>query len=392
MALVGSILGWIFSILFCILAISMFLTGNTVRGIILLVAILLLLPPIQILIKSLSGQTIPAWARIVGAVVMVGLFAWMMARDEKTSIYFSPEIQARMMAIYDAKLAQWPTPYETRYVDTAYGKVHVIISGSDEAPPMLLLNAGQMAGWSWMTNVGLWNNEYRTYAIDTIGEPGKSELSDIHHFPRNGREWSDLLVEITNKLGVEKAFVVGASNGGFLALNYAIHYPERIEKLALLGSMGLTPSTNENIMRITFSQMFPLKWVQDNTIRWSFGDDPALHAQIDEWFRLVFQTAPQQSPPITMKAGELQQVKLPTLAVLGTKDNLMGDLEAVRELASNVPVIEIVEVEASHLMGIEQPEKCSQLILEFFGTNLLFEDFPLENPARGSITTGRSMI
>ena len=55
MALVGSILSWIFSILLSILAISMFLTGNTLRGIIRLVAILLLLPPIQMLIKSLSG-------------------------------------------------------------------------------------------------------------------------------------------------------------------------------------------------------------------------------------------------------------------------------------------------------------------------------------------------
>jgi len=348
------------------LALSMFLTRNTLRGIILVIAILLLLPPVQALIKSLTGQTIPSWGRVVGAVIMVGLFGWMMSRDTKTSIYFTPQVQAEMMAIYDAKLTQWPTPYETRYVDTEYGKVHVIISGPEDAPPVLLLNAGQMAGWSWVTNVGALNDRYRTYAIDTIGEPGKSELKNINHFPKNGTEWSDLLADVTNKLGVEKAYIVGASNGGFLALNYAIHHPERIGKMVLLGAMGLTPSTNENIMRITFSQMFPLKWVQDNTIDWSFGDDPELRAQIDDWFYLVFQTAPQQSPPITMKAEELQQVNAPTLAVLGTNDNLMGDLGAVRELASNVPGIEIVEIESSHLMGLERPEECNPLILDFF--------------------------
>jgi pimeloyl-ACP methyl ester carboxylesterase len=93
-----------------------------------------------------------------------------------------------------------------------------------------------------------------------------------------------------------------------------------------------------------------------------------LRAQIDEWFYSVFQTTSQQSPPIIMKAEELQQVKVPTLAVLGTGDHLMGDLGAVRELASNVPGIEIVEIDASHLMGIEDPETCDQLILDFFGT------------------------
>jgi pimeloyl-ACP methyl ester carboxylesterase len=368
MAIAGLIISWIFSILLGVLALSMFLTGNTVRGILLLAAILFLLPPIHTLIKHQTGKPVPAAVRITGAVVMVGLFGWSMSRDEKTSIYF-PEVQAKMMAIYDAKLAQWPTPYETRYVDTSYGKVHVIISGPEGAPPVLLLNAGQMAGWSWMSNVGALNEQYRTYAIDTIGEPGKSELSDINHFPKNGAEWSDLLVEITDQLGLTKAHVIGASNGGFMALNYAIHHPERIEKMVLLGAMGLTPSTNENIMRIAFAQMFPLKFIQDSTIRWSFGDNPDLRAQIDEWFRLVFQTAPQQSPPVTMKAQELQQVGVPTLALLGTKDNLMGDLDAVRALAANVPGIEIVEIEASHLMGLEAPETCNPLILAFFGAN-----------------------
>ena len=367
MAIVGSILGWIFSILLGILALSMFLTGNKMRGAILLLAIFLLLPPVHTLVKQQTGKTIPPLVRVVGAVVTVGLFGWSMSRDEKRSIYFTPQVQSEMMAIYDAKLAKWPTPYETRYLDTSYGKVHVIISGLESAPPVLLLNAGQMAGWSWVTNIGALNERYRTYAIDTIGEPGKSELSDITHFPKNGKEWSNLLVEITDNLGIENAFVVGASNGGFLALNFAIHHPERIEKLALLGAMGLTPSTNENIMRITFSQMFPLKIVQDSTIHWSFGDDPELRSQIDEWFYLVFQTAPQQSPPITMKAEELQKVNVPTLDVLGTNDNLMGDLGAVRGLASNVPEIEIVEIESGHLMGIEKPDICNQLILDFFG-------------------------
>ena len=67
MAILGSILGWIFSILLGILAFSMFLTGNTLRGIFLLVAILLLLPPVQTLIKHQTGKTIPPLVRVVRA-------------------------------------------------------------------------------------------------------------------------------------------------------------------------------------------------------------------------------------------------------------------------------------------------------------------------------------
>ena len=43
--------------------------------------------------------------------------------------------------------------------------------------------------------------------------------------------WKRLYAEIADRLGVEKAVVVGASEGGFIASHFAIHYPERIEKL-----------------------------------------------------------------------------------------------------------------------------------------------------------------
>ena len=369
MTIVGNILALLFCLLFGILAISMFLTANYLRGLILLVVILLLLPPLQTFFQRQAGMAIHPLARLVLVIVFVAIFGWSMASQKKTSIYFDPGKQAQLMKIYDAKLADWPVPFETGFVDTSYGKVHVIISGKKDSQPLLLLNAGQMAGWSWQPNVGRLGEHFRTYAIDTIGEPGKSELSDINHFPQDGKELSDLYLEITSGLGIEKAYWVGASNGGFIAANFAIHYPERMEKMVLLGPMGLTPSTNENIVRITLSQLFPLKPIQNSTLRWAFGDDPALLEQIDEWFRLVMSgTAPQQPPPRTMAAQELKLVAVPTLLVLGKKDSLMGDLNAVRRLASNVPDIDIVEIDAGHLMGMEKPQETNELILNFFGS------------------------
>ena len=371
MTIIGLILSWIFSLLLGVLTLSMFLTRNYKRGAILLAAALLLLPPIQTLIKNQTGNMISPLISAIGAIALVGIFGWSMSREEKTSIYFTPGARARMMEIYDSKLAQWPTPFESRFVDTSYGKIHVIISGPEDGPAVLLLNAGQMAGWSWMTNAGALNEQYRTYAIDTIGEPGRSELKDIRRFPQNGKDLSELLLEITDALGIEKSCVVGASNGGFMAANYAIYHPERIEKMALLGPMGLTPSTNENIVRITLAQLFPLRPIQNSTLHWAFGKDPELMAQIEDWFRLVMNgTAPQQTPPKTMAAEELQKVGVPTLLVIGTQDNLMGDLAAVKELASNLPGIEIKEIEAGHLMGMEKPEVCNKLILDFFKNSI----------------------
>jgi hypothetical protein len=168
-----------------VVTLSMFLTKNYFQAVVLLVAVILLLPPVSALVKYQFGIPIPPFVRIIGAVIMVALFGWGMARQEQTSIFFTPEHEAQMNEIYDSKLAQWPTPYENTYIETSFGKVYVIISGPEEAPPILLLNAGQMAAWSWVTNVGALNEHYRTYAVGTIGEVSRSVLNDINHYPHN---------------------------------------------------------------------------------------------------------------------------------------------------------------------------------------------------------------
>ena len=55
------------------------------------------------------------------------------------SVFKNEESEARYMAAYDAILARWPVPYETRYVSTRLGETHVIASGEKDAPPLALL-------------------------------------------------------------------------------------------------------------------------------------------------------------------------------------------------------------------------------------------------------------
>ncbi|MBN1266138.1 MAG: hypothetical protein JXA25_11635 [Anaerolineales bacterium] len=63
---------------------SMFLTGNTLRALFLLCAVLLLLPPVHTLLQNHTGIVLPALVRILDAIVLVGIFVWSMSNDEKT--------------------------------------------------------------------------------------------------------------------------------------------------------------------------------------------------------------------------------------------------------------------------------------------------------------------
>jgi pimeloyl-ACP methyl ester carboxylesterase len=285
---------------------------------------------------------------------------------EVTSVYLTPEAETQHMAIYDDKLAKWPTPYESVMVDTTYGDVHVIVSGPEDGPPLLLLNASGMSGWSWFPNVGTLNQHHRTYAIDTMGEAGKSRLDDLSHFPEGGEGWTDLLIQVTDHFDIDTADVIGASYGGFIATNYARYAPERVKSLALLGPMGLTPSTGKTVARIMVVQFFPLPWLQDWATQWALGKDPNVLAEAEAWFRVIMTgMQPKVTLPVTFTPEDLQAVQAPTLLILGAKDNLTGNPKDVEQLARNVSGIRIDVLDTGHLIGVEDPEAVNQLLHDF---------------------------
>ena len=78
---------------------------------------------------------------------------------------------------------------------------------------MILLHASGVGAWSWLYNVEELNRHYRTYAIDTLGDAGRSELNRRDYYPQDGQAQAQLYSEIADKLGIESAYVVGASEG-----------------------------------------------------------------------------------------------------------------------------------------------------------------------------------
>ncbi len=282
------------------------------------------------------------------------------------SIYKSPEIEAKLMGIYDARLGQWPVPYESVFLDTTYGKVHTIVSGPEDAPPALLLHASGLSAWSWLYNVGELNKHCRTYAVDTIGDAGKSVLSDLDNYPKDGQALSAFYLEISDKLGVNSAYVVGASQGGFIGTNLALYAPERVKKLVLLGPMGYA-GTERTVVRIVLATILPFKSIQDNTFRWAFGDDPVVQEACEEWFRLVMtRVMPKQARPKTFSPEQLRNLKVPVLLVLGERDGLVGNPENAKKLAQSIPDIQTVVLNTGHAVGVERPDEVNSLIVNFF--------------------------
>jgi pimeloyl-ACP methyl ester carboxylesterase len=366
MSVVWVILGWLLAIVFAVLTVSMLLLHNWGQALVAFLLLLLCWPPLTSLLQNRFDFAIHPLLHGVLIVGLLAVFAWLLVGRQATSIYASPDVKAQFMAIYDEKMREWPVPYEDVFLDTEYGTVHVIVSGPEDAPPLLLLHASGVAGWSWKYNVAGLSKHYRTYAIDLIGDAGKSEFRTLDNIMKTGADQARLYAEITNKLGVQKTYVAGASEGGFIGSNYALYAPERVQKLVLLGPMGYAGAT-QSIMRIMLAQFFPLKSIQESTFRWAFSDSDLLEEDLGQWFRLLMsKSTPKKVAPLPLPAEERQRIQVPVLFVFGEKDNLVGDPQAAADLVQDMPDVQVKIVEAGHLMAAELPQQVNEIMLEFF--------------------------
>jgi pimeloyl-ACP methyl ester carboxylesterase len=329
--------------------------------------VLVLLPPVRTLIRNIYGIALPVWAVVLSMFVLLGIVILIGRLNKPTSIYKSPELEGKFMEMYDAQMEEWPVPFESKFVDTRYGKMHVIISGPEDAPPLFLFHAGMLPSWSWMYNIEDLNEHYRSYAIDAIGEPGKSVLADIDNHTKNGEDIAALYVEISEALGVNQAYVIGASYGGFIGTNYALYAPERVKGLVLIGPMGVTQATGSTMFKQILFLLFPIEPFKEYMTHWALGDNPRVVKFAAEWFGLVLDgVTSAEAMPTTFSAEQLQSVQVPVLLILGEKDNLVGEPQKVKQFARNVPDIQIEVLDSGHGIWIEQCEQVNALIDDFF--------------------------
>jgi len=149
------VFSWIFGFLFFVLFLLSVFSHHYLPSIFALIITVFLFPPARKWMSDATGGSFPLWLRSVAIPMLLFLFIFVIFQGmgNKYSIYKNPEIGKKLMTIYENRMAKWPVPYESRYINTQCGKIYVITSGAEEAPPILLLHALSLASWSLYTEV-----------------------------------------------------------------------------------------------------------------------------------------------------------------------------------------------------------------------------------------------
>ena len=160
-------------------------------------------------------------------------------------VYRNKKQEEIIRQTYDQLLKLWGCELLERDVQTNFGITHVIEAGQDGAPPLVLFHGvGDDSALMWIFNAAELSKHFKIYAIDTIGGPGKSVPNKNYNENFDDIAWID---QIFDGLKLEKAFIAGVSNGGFLVQYYTLKRPEKVIKGISIPSTVAAAAANESV-------------------------------------------------------------------------------------------------------------------------------------------------
>ncbi len=274
-----------------------------------------------------------------------------------------------------------------RWIEVEGLRIHCLMAGNTEAPPVLLLHGGgyDSAYLSYKPSIESISQHYRVFAPDW---PGYGE-SDKPQMRYSTEYYVDFLGHLMEALGLEKASLVGISMGGAISLGFSLRWPRRVEKLVLVDSHGLgkeVPGRVASYVMVRLPLLNKLVWAilgrSRRMVRWSlqtvFHDPRAVTSSlVDE----VFQAAKKPGVGEAWRTWQRNEIEwsglhtnfvhrlhtltVPTLILHGAEDRYVPVSWAQRAHALIRDSELYVFPECGHWLTLEKPTEFNRAVLEF---------------------------
>ncbi len=259
----------------------------------------------------------------------------------------SDAAREKFMVAYQRAFALWPQPHEEFDIETATAttRVHAYRPHPDGPPVVLLAGAGFNAS-GWYPHVAALAEDGPVFGIDMPGDANPSIMRAPMTPPASCAAWLD---ELLAQLSDRPAHLVGASYGGWVAMNQAIRAPGRVASITLLDPAGLTKLDARFWWWLCISGLATLtpmplrrylaRWMDNPTML-----EPELMTLM--WAGIRGYRMEPKFPAI-FTDDELRAITVPTLLITGARSSLITPAQA-RDRGSHMPHAEVAIVPGSH--------------------------------------------
>ncbi|GAB2714118.1 alpha/beta fold hydrolase [Kitasatospora kifunensis] len=281
----------------------------------------------------------------------------------------------RFLAAYDALLERRPgsaSRLEQLDLTSEYGTTRVIACGPADGEPLVLLHGGGATAAAWFANLADLSGSRRVYAVDRIGEAGRSRCGERPI--QSVADLFDWLDGVLDGLALDRTDLCGHSYGAWLALSYALRAPRRIRRLVLLDPTqcfaGYRPGY---LFRALPMLIRPTAQRARAFLAWESGGKIG-GAQLDPGYLDLYGLAaefPRRKVVVGKRptAQQLRKSGLPTLVVLAGASRA-HDIRRVETAARrHLPHVETLVLPgvSHHAMPTTRAAELDAAILDFLG-------------------------
>lgn len=217
------------------------------------------------------------------------------------------------------------------FIEKGQGEVLILLHGNGE-------NSDYFQG-----QINEFARYYHVFAIDTRGH-GKTPRGNA---PFTIRQFADDLLGFMDARQIGKAHLLGFSDGGNIAMIFAMRYPDRVARLILDGA-NLDAKGVKRTVQIPIEIGYRIARILAGISKSARRNAEMLGLMVND---------PNVLPE------ELAGIQAKTLVMAGTKDMIKE--EHTRLIADSIPNAQLVIIEGDHFVANKCPQAFNKVVLEF---------------------------
>ncbi|MBD1593734.1 alpha/beta hydrolase [Arthrobacter sp. S1_S22] len=259
-------------------------------------------------------------------------------------------------------------PYRTRYLH----------AGDSSKPTLIAMHGITGHAEAYVRNLQPLSEHFDVWAIDFIGH-GYSAKPE---HPLEIKHYIEQLLGFMDAIGVEKAYLTGESLGGWVTAQFAIDYPEKVERIFLntMGGTMATPVVMERLYTLSMEAAKDPSWERVKTrLEWLMADPAMVTDDLIRTRQAIFQQPgwlqaceanmalqdPETRKRNMLTDEALARIKAPALVLWTTKDP-SGPVDEGRRIAGLIPNGELAIMEnCGHWPQYEDPATFNKIFLDF---------------------------
>ena len=212
-----------------------------------------------------------------------------------------------------------------------------------QGQPMVLLHGNGENSSYFVHQIAHFSKSYRVIAIDTRGH-GQSPRGEK---PFAIKQFAEDLKDFLDARNIAKAVILGFSDGGNIAMEFALKYPERVEKLILNGA-NLFPSGVKPLYQWPIEVGYRIAKLFSQKSEKAKQNAEMLGLMVNE---------PHIDP------SELARLTMPVLVVAGTKDMIKES--HTRLIYKSLPNAQLAFVEGDHFVANKNAGAFNKVVTDF---------------------------